>query len=318
MRMVERKYGRARRVWVFDRGIVSEENLASLRNRGGQYLVGTPRSKLKTVEKELLEDGWVQVRDEVEAKLVPLPQGGTETYVLCRSTARREKERAIRRRFSSRLEAALKKLAQQVEKGRLKDRQKIERRLGKIQARHPQVADLYEIGVSEREGRLALDWKLIEGRRTWRDAREGAYLLRTNLEAETSEELWTKYIQLTEAEAVFRVLKSELSIRPLFHQIEPRVKAHILVAFLGYAMWVTLKHLLRRNHSRLSPAQALALLSTLQSADIVLPTTDGREIRLRRIATPNPDQQTLLAQLGIMLPERFNLNLECSADSAIA
>lgn len=317
MRMVERKYGRARRVWVFDRGIVSEENLASLRKRGGKYLVGTPRSKLKKVEKELLEDGWTQVRDEVEAKLVPM-SSGTETYVLCRSTARREKERAIRRRFSSRIEKALERLAQQVEKGRLKDRQKMERRLGKIQARHPQVSDLYEMGVIEREGRLAVEWKLIDDRQTWRDAREGAYLLRTNLEAETTEELWTKYIQLTEAEAVFRALKSELLIRPLFHQLEPRVKAHILVAFLGYAMWVTLKHLLRRSHCDLSPAQALTLLSTLQSADIVLPTTDGREIRLRRIATPDPHQQRLLAQLGIVFPEHFNLNFECSADSAIA
>lgn len=317
MRMVERKYGRARRVWVFDRGIVSEENLASLRKRGGKYLVGTPRSKLKKVEKELLEGGWTQVRDEVEAKLVPTPNR-TETYVLCRSTARREKERAIRRRFSSRIEKALKRLEQQVEKGRLKDRQKMERRLGKIQARHPQVSDLYEMGVIEREGRLAVEWKLIDDRQTWREAREGAYLLRTNLEAETTEELWTKYIQLTEAEAVFRALKSELLIRPLFHQLEPRVKAHILVAFLGYAMWVTLKHLLRRTQSDLSPAQALALLSTLQSADIVLPTTDGREIRLRRIATPDPHQQRLLAQLGIVFPEHFNLNFECSADSAIA
>src|SRR5579883_997057 len=140
MRMVERKYGRARRVWVFDRGIVSEANLASLRKRGAQYLVGTPRSKLKAVERELLEDGWVQVREEVEAKWVPMPDSGTETYVLCRSTARREKERAIRCRFSSRMERALKKLEQQVEKGRLQDRQKIERRWGKIQARHPQVA----------------------------------------------------------------------------------------------------------------------------------------------------------------------------------
>jgi hypothetical protein len=138
------------------------------------------------------------------------------------------------------------------------------------------------------------------------------------LEAETTEDLWTKYIHLTEAEAVFRVLKSAWLIRPLFHQLEPRVKAHILVAFLGYAMWVTLKHLLRQAQSDLSPAQALALLSTLQSADIVLPTTDGREIRLRRIATPDPHQQKLLAQLGIVRPEHFNLNFQCSADSAIA
>ena len=318
MRMVERKYGRARRVWVFDRGIVSEENLAALRKRGGQYLVGTPRSKLKEVERELLEDGWAKVREQVETKLVPIPQKGTETYVLCRSMARREKERAIRRRFSARMERALARLAPQVAEGKLEDRSKIERRVGKIQGRWRKVGDLYEADLAEREGRLVLDWKLIKERRAWREAREGAYLLRTNLEAESPGELWTKYIQLTEAEAAFRALKSELAIRPLFHQLEPRVKAHILVAFLGYALWVTLKHLLRRRRSDLSPAQALALLSTLQSADIVLPTTDGREIRLRRIATPSPEQQRLLAQLRTTLPERFNLNFECSVDSATA
>jgi len=316
MRMVERKYGRARRIWVFDRGIGSEENLAALRKRRGQYLVGTPRSKLKVVERELLEGGWTRVRDQVEAKLVSTP-AGTETYVLCRSTARREKERAIRRRFSARMERALKHLARQIEQGRLKDRRKIERRLGKIQARNSPVADLYRMSLAERDGHLVLNWNLIEERRAWREAREGTYLLRTNLEGETAEELWAKYIQLTEAEAAFRALKSELANRPLFHQIEPRVKAHILVAFLGYALWVTLKHLLERNHSDLSPARALALLSTLQSADIVLPTTDGRELRLRRITEPSAEQKQLLPQLGITLSGLFNLNFECSENSAL-
>ncbi len=317
MRMVERKYGRARRIWVFDRGIVSEANLTALRNRGGQYLVGTPRSKLKGMERQLLEGTWTQVREEVEAQLVVMP-GGSETYVLCRSTARREKERAIRRRFSGRMERALTNLAQRVEKGQLKDRSKIERRLGKIQERYGQVADLYEADLGQAEGRWTLTWNLIEERRAWREAREGAYLLRTNLEGAAVEELWTKYIQLTEAEAAFRALKSELSIRPLFHQLEPRVKAHILVAFLGYSLWVTLKHLLRRKNSDCSPSQALALLATIQSADIVLPTTDGREIRLRRVAALTAEQQKLLTELGISLPDRFNLNFECSVDSAIA
>jgi transposase len=317
MRMVERKYGQARRVWVFDRGLVSEENLESLRRRDGQYLVGTPRAKLKEVEQALLESGWTQVGEDVEAKLVSIP-GGTETYVLCRSVARREKEKAIRRRFSERLEKTLGNLQKQVEKGRLKDRAKIERRLGKIQARHPMVAGLYEMSVLERDGRLVVEGNLIEERRAWRDAREGAYLLRTNLQGETAEELWNKYIQLTEAETAFRALKSELLVRPLFHQLEHRVKAHILVAFLGYALWVTLKHLLRGKHSNLSPARTLSLLATLHSADIVLPTTDGREIRLRRVATPSPEQQRLLDQLGMTIPEHLNLNFECSADSAIA
>ena len=127
-----------------------------------------------------------------------------------------------------------------------------------------------------------------------------------------------KYIQLTEAEAAFRALKSELSIRPLFHRIEPRVKAHILVAFLGYALWVTLKHLLKRNPSDLSPARALALVSTLQSADIILPMTDGRDLRLRRITEPTPEQKQLLQQLRVLLPERLKMDLECSENSALA
>src|SRR5579863_5519752 len=168
--------------------------------------------------------------------------------------------------------------------------------------------------------------------KTWRELREGAYILRTNLQAETAEELWSKYMQLTEAEASFRALKSELSIRPLFHQLEPRVKAHVMVAFLGYALWVTLKHLLKRrpaivpvpsmsgvdNAQPISPMRAIALLSTLQSADIVLPTTDGREIRLRRVTEPTPEQKSLLRQLGLSLPDHLQFNRECSADSAIA
>jgi transposase len=244
---------------------------------------------------------------------------GEETYILCRSTARREKEQAIRSRFSARLEKALHGLQQRVAEGRLKDRHKIERCLGAIQARHPQVADLYEmkVGVGT-HGDLRLAWKRIEGRQAWQQAREGAYLLRTNLPPDEPDKLWQNYIQLTEAEAAFRALKSELCIRPIFHQRERRAKAHILVAFLGYALWVTLKHLLLRHGSACSPSRALALLSSLQSADIVLPTTEGREIRLRRVARPSAEQRRLLDQLGMTLPERLHVDQECSADFAVA
>jgi transposase len=317
MRMVERKYGKARRVWVFDRGLVSEANLEALRQRDGQYLVGTSRTKLKQMEAALLEGDWQQICQEVEVKLVTLP-AGQETYVLCRSKARQEKEKAIRSRFSERMEKALANLARRVKKGQLKDRHKIERSLGALQARHPFVADLYQVSVVEQEGRLAVEWKVVEDRKAWREAREGAYLLRTNLQADNAEHLWKKDIQLTEAEAAFRVLKSELQIRPFFHQLERRVKAHILVAFLGYALWVTLKHLLQRQDAKLSPAKALALLSTLHSADIVLPTTDGREIRLRRITTPTAEQKKLLEQLRLSLPEHLSFDVECSVDSATA
>jgi transposase len=314
LRMVERKYGKARRVWVFDRGIVSEENLEALRRRGGQYLVGTPRAKLKQFEQPLLGGGWEQVRPEVEVKLVPTPQG-EETYIMCRSTARRAKEQAIRSRFSTRMEKALQALQKRVAEGQLKDRNKIERKLGSLLARNPQVADLYQVEVTEKDGMLAVEWKAIESRQTWQQAREGAYLLRTNLPPGEPAKLWKDYIQLTEAEAAFRALKSELSIRPIFHQLERRAKAHILVAFLGYALWVALKHLLRRKDSALSPSKALALLGTLVSADIVLPTTDGREIRLRRVTTPSAEQKQLLDQLAITIPDRLSFDQECSADS---
>ena len=331
LRMVERKYGKARRIWVFDRGIVSEENLAAIRKGGGQYLTGTPRSQMKQFEAELLKEDWTQVRPEVEVKKVAIPQG-EETYILCRTSGRKEKEKAIRTRFSNSMETALKGLEKTIAAGRLKDRNKMERRLGKIQARHPQVNDLYDVALKDTAEGVRLFWQIKEDRKQWRESREGAYLLRTNLQAETAEELWSKYMQLTEAEASFRALKSELSIRPLFHQLEPRVKAHVMVAFLGYALWVTLKHLLKRrpaivpkpsasgaeNAQPMTPMRAIALLSTLQSADIVLPTTDGREIRLRRITEPTAEQKSLLRQLGLSLPDHLQFHRDCSADSSIA
>src|SRR5437879_960796 len=331
LRMVERKYGKARRIWIMDRGIVSEANLEAIRKRGGQYLVGTPRSQMKQFEAELLKDDWKQVRPEVEVKQVAIPQG-EETFLLCRTRGRKEKEKAIRNRFSARMEDALKRLAKTIETGRLKDRHKMERRLGRIQASHPQVNDLYDVAVRDTPEGIRLHWAIKEDRKIWRGLREGAYLLRTNLQAGTAEELWSRSMQLTEAEASFRALKSERSIRPLLHQREHRVNAHVMVAFLGYALWVTLKHLLKRraaivpqpsrsgvNHAQPSPPLKWpALLSTLQSSDIVLPTTDGREIRLRRITEPTAEQKSLLQQLGLRLPEGFELNRKCSADSAIA
>src|SRR6516162_7246659 len=331
LRMVERKYGKARRIWVMDRGIVSEENLAAIRKRDGQYLVGTPRSQMKRFEREFLHDDWVQVRADIEVKQVGIA-GGEETYILCRTTGRKEKEQAIRERFTARMEKALRALEHRIAAGRLKDRNKMERQLGRIQARHPQVNDLFAVELGNTPNGVRLLWQIRAERLAWRNMREGAYLLRTNLRMEAPQQLWCMYMQLTEAEAAFRALKSELSIRPLFHQKEPRVKAHVLVAFLGYALWVTLKHLLKRrpaivpqpstsgvdNAQPFSPRKALALLSTLQSGDIVLPTTDGREIRLRRITEPTAEQKSLLHQLGLSLPERLKSLSKCSADFATA
>src|SRR6202165_3736019 len=331
LRMVERKYGKARRIWVMDRGIVSEENLAAIGRRGGQYLVGTPRRQMRRFEAALLPDNWTQVRSDVQVKQIAIPQG-EERYILCRTAGRKEQEKAIRKRFSTRIEAALQALGKRLARGRLKDRYKMERRLGGIQARHSQVNDLYEVTLRDTPLGVRLVWEMKQDREVWRDLREGGYMMGTNLQADSAEQMWSMYMQLTEAEASFRALKSELSIRPVFHQKESRVKAHVLVAFLGYALWVTLKHLLQRRPAMvpqlsasgavqvqpLSPMKALALLSTLQSADIVLPTTDGREIRLRRITEPTAEQKSLLHRLGLSLPDRLKSLSKCSADFATA
>jgi transposase len=180
LRMVERKYGKARRIWVMDRGIVSEANLEAIRRREGKYLVGTPRSQMKQFEAELLKDDWIQVRPEVEVKQVTIP-GVEETYILCRTAGRKEKEQAIRNRFSTRMEDALKRLAKTIETGRLKDRNKMERRLGRIQASHPQVSDLYEVELRDTAQGVRLHWGMKKDRGNWRELREGAYMLRTNL-----------------------------------------------------------------------------------------------------------------------------------------
>ena len=180
---------------------------------------------------------------------------------------------------------------------------------------------------------MRLLWEMKKDREAWRDLREGAYMLRTNLQADSAEQMWSMYMQLTEAETSFRALKSELSIRPLFHQKESRVKAHVLVAFLGYALWVTLKHLLQRrpemvpqlsasgggNAQLLSPMKALALLSTLQSADIVLPTTDGRErFACAGLPNPRPNRNPCCTGSDSSLAERLKSLSKCSADFAIA
>src|ERR1700730_13261101 len=164
LRMVERKYGKARRIWVFDRGIVSEENRAAIRKRGGQYLVGTPRSQMKPFAAELLKDDWLRVRPEVEVKKAAIPQG-EETFILCRTSGRKEKEKAIRQRFSTRMEDALKRLGRTIEAGRVKDRHKMERATGRIQASHPQVSDLYEIALRDTPEGIRLHWAIKEGRK---------------------------------------------------------------------------------------------------------------------------------------------------------
>ena len=174
---------------------------------------------------------------------------------------------------------------------------------------------MYDIGLAGNGAARRLRWRLRPERHAWHEARAGAYLLRTNLTATDPATLWTRYVQLTEVEAAFRALKSELAIRPIWHQKAPRVQAHILVAFLGYALWVTLKHTLRAAGADRSPAQALHQLRGIKSGDILLETTDGRTLRVSR---PDPPQQRLLHALRLSLPERLGVDAECSGDSTMS
>jgi len=312
---IETKYGKARRVWVFDRGIVSEENLELLREKEAWYLVGTRREQLKQYEADLLDrEGWKTVERDVEVKLIPVGDG-IETYVLCRSDKRQEKEKAMRETKAEKLEKGLADLSTRMRKRKLKDRAKIERGIGSLLGKYSTVADLYTVAVEN--GKLI--WEVNEKKRAWKMAREGAYLLRTNLSAQTPEQLWETYMQLVEAEAVFRSLKSELLIRPIWHQKEKRVQAHILVAFLGYALWVTIKQTLKRAGIASSPWKTLNALKNIHSGDIVMQTvgeSHPHEIRLRRIFTPDKEQSLLLAALNVTLPKKlsFDMKVQCSAD----
>jgi len=222
----------------------------------------------------------------------------------------------MRTRAQRHFEADLERLATQVTTGKLMDPARIHQRIGRLRERYPSIAGLYELTVTETGPRLQVGWQARPERWDWVAARDGAYLLRTNLIAAHPTQLWEQYVQLTEVEAAFRALKSELAIRPLWHQTDARVQAHILVAFVGYALWVALKHTLKRAGSPLSPAHALDRLRGIQSGDLLLETTDGRTLRLRRVSRADRQQQLLLAHLGLTLPERLGVDVECSGDSA--
>ncbi len=311
---MEKKYGRSERVWVMDRGMVSEKNLAFLRGREGKYLVGTPRAMLRKFEEHLVEKDWREVQSGVEVKLVPGPDGN-ETFVLARSADRREKEAAIHRRFLERFEAALLKMQAEATCGRLKELEVANRRLGRLQQKCWRASGAFEVTIRaldqpQSKARLEVSWKRNTAWSEWAALSEGCYLLRTNLTETDPATLWKRYIQLTEAEWAFRITKDELEIRPIWHQTTDRVLAHILVCFLAYVLWKTLAQWMRRAGIGDAPRTLLDELAKVKSGDVVLPTQtrDGqpdKTIRLRCVTEPDPAQKVLLNRLGIQLPRRL-------------
>jgi len=238
--VMEEKYGKANRIWVLDRGMVSEENLEFMRSSSARYLVGTPRSLLRKFER-LLDGHWEKVRPGVEVCLVPSPEGDDETFVLCRSEGRREKENAILNRFASALERKLDKLKERADAGKLRDRQKVERQIGRLLERHSRASSLFSVTVREKKNRLSLVITKHEERYQWVLETGGSYILRTNWTETDPKTLWYTYIQLTEVEDAFRTAKHDLGMRPIFHQKQDRTQAHILVCFLSLTLWRTLQ-----------------------------------------------------------------------------
>ena len=318
MARMEKLYGKASRIWVFDRGVASEKNLEALRAEGGLYLVGTPRTLLRKVERSLLGRDFKVVREGIKVRLVPAPDGGQDTFILCRSTQRQEKEAAIHLRFEKQMEEGLSRLQNAIAARRLRDRDTLQQRLGRLKLTCSRVARAYTINVKGEGQSLRLSWAKDETKAALLRQTEGAYLLRTNLTGHSEEELWHMYMQLNDAEAAFRTLKQDLSIRPIHHQLQDRVKAHVLVCFLAYALYRTLDRLAKHKGLDLGPRRVLAALGTIKSGDIILPLVDGRELRLRRVSRPDRTQARLLQALGFTLPERLGTDTvalaECSTD----
>ncbi|MBA3243386.1 MAG: IS1634 family transposase [Acidobacteria bacterium] len=320
---MERRYGKSDRVWVMDRGMVSEANLTFLREGGRRYIVGTPKSLLKKFEQQLLKEDWRTIREGLEVKLCTAPRAEAadddvaeadasasvaatpETFILCRSRDRAQKDGAIVRRSEDHIADRLKAMAARCEKQK-RQPMKVEREVGRLLGQNTRAARLFEVTVETTDnGHARLNWKKVEALRDWSTLSAGCYLLRTNVQEWSDEELWKAYIQLTEAEAAFRIQKSDLSLRPIWHHKQDRVLAHILVCFLSYVLWKTLGQLCQAAGLGNEPRRVLSELSDIRLVDVVLPTRAGIDIRKRCISRPSDHQQILLDKLALTLPRKI-------------
>lgn len=306
---MESRYGKADRIWCGDRGMMSQENLAFMQSEDRKYIIGASKSTLKKFERELLQDNWQTIRDGLEVKLCPSPEGTGEMYILCRSRDRREKEKAMHQRFEQRIDAALEKLQASCEKRRYK-KETVDRKVGSIMAKNSRGAGLYEITVKQTDAGATLAWSKNEKWRDWSQLNEGCYLLRTNVTDWSPAELWQAYIQLTEAEAAFRIHKSDLKIRPVWHQKEDRVLAHIFVCFLAYVLWKTLFQMTQAVGLGDEPRRIFDELGTISLVDVILPTRNGVDIRRRCVRKPTEHQAILLSRLGLTIPSQLTNGTE--------
>lgn len=306
---MEDRYGKAGRIWVMDRGMVSEDNLDWLRAGERRYLVGTPRTEMKRWASELsAEEGWKRVRDGLEVKQCPGPDG-TETFLLCRSRERQAKENAMHERATQHIRDALGALGRRLKRAKARiERGSVDRQVGRILERHSRAARRFDVEVVydlRRASEVCVKWRERKDWRQWAELTEGTYILRTNVNDWSDEELWRTYIQLWQAEAAFRISKSDLSLRPIWHQREDRVQAHILVCFLGLCLWKMLEGWQSRAGLGNSPRTLLDELKRIQCVDVVMPIVDGPELRLRCVVEPDEDLACLLDRMGLRMPKRL-------------
>ena len=294
---IEQRYGRADRIWVMDRGIPTEASLAKMRAMGASYLVGTPKGRLTRLEQSLLPLPWAQVREGVKVKRLATEE---DVYLLAQSDARIDKERGMRRKRLRRYVDRLRAIQAQA-----LTRDQLLMKLGAARHDAGRAASLVKVSVAKEAtatSTASVEFRLDRARLRQVRQREGRYLLRTNLTAGEPTQLWSFYIQLTEVEQAFKELKHDLSIRPIYHQLEHRIEAHILVAFLAYCLQVTLKAQLRQLAGGTTPREVIEKFKTMQMVDVLLPTTDGRELTLSRYTQPEAEHRMLLEQLRVQLP----------------
>jgi transposase len=307
---MEAQHGVLGRVWIADRGIASAGNLAWLRQTGRRYIIGAPKSELKKFGSELAcPDGWRMVQEGVEVKLARHPETD-ETVILCRSADRRSKEQAMHDKFSRRIEDALVRLTARIVRSKKRlDAATVNRQIGRILQQNQRAAGRFVIALEPDSCpagfRLAVAYNASFD--DWATLSEGAYLLRSNIGDWSDQQLWKAYIQLTQAEAAFRIQKDQLNLRPIWHQREDRVQAHILVCFLAFVLWKSLEMWQQRADLGNSPRTILDELSRIQSHDVVLPTATHGQIRLRCVTQPDAAQAALLDRLGIVLPKRMRI-----------
>src|SRR6516162_9830343 len=299
---MEARHGMLGRVWIADRGMASAANLAWLRETGRRYIVGAPKSELKRFAAEIAApEGWHVVQHGVEVKLTRDPDTG-ETAILCRSADRRSKEQAMHDRFSQRIDTALERLARRIARARKPlDAAAVNRQIGRLLQRNQRAAARFVIALQSDDSRAGFCLRVARnpGFDDWAALSEGAYLLRSNIADWSDRQLWKAYIQLTQVEAAFRIQKEQLTVRPVWHQREDRVQAHILVCFLAFVLWKCLEMWQCRAGLGNAPRTILEELARIQSHDVVLPTATHGQIRVRCVAHPDPAQAALLDRLGI-------------------